>query len=129
NTLARDTLRMILSDLKKKDIDLGRELTADEERSVLQRAAKMRQESIAHFEPAGRVDLVAKERAELVVIQGYLPQTMGEAETRAELSAIVAELGLSSRKDLGAAMKTAKARHAGRIDGRLAQRILGELLK
>jgi len=129
NTIARDTLRMILSDLKKRDIELGRELSPDEEQSVLQRAVKMRQESISQFDQAGRADLVAKERSELAVIQVYLPEVFGEEETRAALSAIVAELGLSSRKDLGAAMKAAMARHKGRIDGRLAQKILGEILK
>lgn len=127
-TVARDTLRMLLSEMKGKGIDLGRELTADEEQAICLRAVKTRQESAIQFEKAGRVDLVEKEKAEIGVVQGYLPKTMSEDEVRAAVKAVLSELGVSSKKDLGTAMKAVMARHKGRIDGRLAQQILGELL-
>lgn len=126
--LTRDTLRMLLSELKNKHIDLGRDLTIDEELAVCQRAVKMRQESIAQFQLGGREDLVARERGELAVVQGYLPQVLSEEETRAALRSILDELGVKSKKDLGVAMKALMARHKNRVDGKQAQKILGELL-
>jgi len=126
--VARDTLRMLLSELKNKEIELGREPTVDEELTVCQRAVKMRHESIAQFQQGGREDLVARERAELAVLQGYLPQSLSEEEVRAALRDILKELGIQSKKDLGVAMKTLMARNKNRVDGKLAQKILGELL-
>jgi uncharacterized protein YqeY len=126
--VARDTLRMLLSELKNKEIELGREPTVDEELAVCQRAVKMRNESIAQFQQGGREDLVARERAELAVLQGYLPQSMSEDEVRAALREILKELGIQSKKDLGVAMKALMARNKNRVDGKLAQKILGELL-
>lgn len=125
---ARDTLRMVLAELKNKNIDVGRELTADEEQAVLLRAVKMRQESVAQFEQGGRPDLVARERAEIAVIQAYLPQALSEEETRQVLRGLLAELGVTAKKDAGAVMKAVMSRHKGRVDGRLAQKLLGEML-
>lgn len=126
--VARDTLRMLLSDLKKKQIDENRDLTEDEELAVFQKAVKMRQESIVQFEKGAREDLAARERAELAVIQGYLPKSLSEAEVRAAARGILDELKVTSKKDLGVAMKALMARHKGRVDGKLAQKILGEML-
>jgi uncharacterized protein YqeY len=126
--IARDTLRLLLSDLKKRQIDENRDLSEDEELAVLQKAVKMRQESIVQFEKGGREDLAARERAELAVVQGYLPQGLSDEETKAAIRAVLAELKVTSKKDLGVAMKAVMARHKGRIDGKLAQKILGEML-
>lgn len=126
--VARDTLRMLLSELKNKEIELGRDLNLDEELAVCQRAVKMRQESIVQFQQGGREDLAARERRELAVVQGYLPQALTEDEVRAALRAILQELGVASKKDLGVAMKALMARHRNRVDGKLAQKLLGEML-
>ena len=126
--IARDTLRMVLSELKSKGIDAGRELTPDEEQAVLLRAVKTRQESVVQFEQGGRKDLAERERAEIAVVQGYLPQALSEDETRAVVRDLIAELGVTSKKDVGVAMKALMARHKGRVDGRLAQKLIGEML-
>ena len=126
--ITRDTLRMLLADLKKKQIDENRDLTEDEELAVFQKAVKMRQESIVQFEKGGREDLASRERAELAIVQGYLPQALSEDETKTAIRAVLDELKVSSKKDLGVAMKAVMARHKGRIDGKLAQRMLGEML-
>ena len=126
--ITRDTLRMLLADLKKKQIDENRDLTEDEELAVFQKAVKMRQESIVQFEKGGRDDLVSRERAELAILQGYLPKSLTEEELRAAARGVLDELKVTSKKDLGVAMKALMARHKGRVDGKLAQKILGEML-
>jgi len=126
--VTRDTLRMLLADLKKKQIDENRDLSEDEELAVCQKAVKMRQESIVQFEKGGREDLASRERAELAVVQGFLPQALSEDEVRAAARAILDDLKVTSKKDLGVAMKTLMARHKNRVDGKLAQKILGEML-
>jgi uncharacterized protein len=128
NEVARDTLRMLLAEIKNREIASEEDLKDDEAIAVLQKAVKTRQESVEQFDRAGRADLVARERAEIAVVQTYLPQSMSEDEVRVAVQAVLAETGVSTKKDLGVAMKAVMARHKGRIDGRLAQKILGELL-
>ncbi len=128
NTLTRDTLRMVIAAFKNKKIELGRTLDRDDEVSVLQKAHKSRLESAEAFGLADRSELAQKERAEAAVIEGYLPKLMGEGETRAVVEAIVRELGLTDKKQIGQVMKTAMSRHRSEVDGKLVQKIAGELL-
>jgi uncharacterized protein YqeY len=127
--VARDTLRLVLSEIKRKQNELLKdELTPDEEQAVLLRAVKTRQESIEQFDKAGRGDLASKERAELAVIQTYLPKMMSDDEARAAVKSLIAELKITSKKDIGALMKPLMAKYKGLIDGKVAQKIIGELL-
>ncbi|MDH4283192.1 MAG: GatB/YqeY domain-containing protein [Myxococcales bacterium] len=118
--VTRDTLRMIKSEL----------LTLDDpdELAVLSRAVKSRRDSIKSYLDGGRQDLADREQAEIEVIERYLPKQLDENEARQAIAAIIEELGLSSKKDLGTVMKEVKVRHAGQIDGRLASSIAGQLL-
>lgn len=118
--VTRDTLRMIKSEL----------LTLDkpDELAVLSRAVKSRRDSIKSYVEGGRQDLADKEQAEIEVIERYLPKQLSEAEAREAITAIIEELGLSSKKELGRVMKEIKARHPGQVDGRLASSIAGQLL-
>jgi hypothetical protein len=129
DALTRDTLRLAITDLNKRALDLARGLSADEELAVLQKCVKSREDSVAQYSSAGRDDLADKERAEIGVIQRYLPTMLGEAETRSLVQQTIARLGLSSQKDLGPLMKAVLAEHKGRIDGKLVQRLAGELLR
>lgn len=124
----RDTLRMAISEAKNRRIELLRELEDVDVEGVLRKAVKMRQESATQYDAAGRADLAERERAEGAVLERYLPQTMGEDEARAAVQAVIARTGVSSKKELGQVMKAVLAEHPGRIDGKLAQRIAGELL-
>ena len=127
--VARDTLRLVLSELKRKANELLRDdLTPDEEQAVLLKAVKTRNESIEQYDKAGRTDLSSRERAELAVLQGYLPKMMTEDETRAAVQREIADLKVTSKKDVGLVMKPLMAKYKGRIDGKAVQRILGELL-
>jgi uncharacterized protein YqeY len=128
NEVVRDTLRLILAEFKRLDVQEGKAITPDVETDVLLKAVKMRQQSIAEFEKAGRADLVAKEQAELAVIQGYLPKAMSEADMEAAIKALMAELKLTSKKDMGTLMKAVMAKYKGQIDGKKTQELLGKLL-
>lgn len=124
----RDTLRMVLSSIKATAIDRNRDPSDEDVVAALLHAQKTRRESIEQFEKGGRADLADAERAELAVLEPYLPSQLGEAEVRAAAAAVIAELGATSKKDLGRVMKALLARHKGALDGKLASRIVGELL-
>jgi len=124
----RETLRMVLADLKNRRIELGRDLSQDDELGVLTRGVKSRVESAEQFDAGGRPELAEKERGEIAVIERYLPEQLSEEDVRGLVQAVVAELGLTEKKQLGQVMKTMMARHKGQVDGKLVQKLAGELL-
>lgn len=113
-------VRLILAKLKDRDIELRTASAAPDDDTVvvevLQKMAKQRRESIALYEQGGRQELADVEKAELAVIEDFLPQQMDEAETAAAIAAIKAELGASSLKDMGKVMAELKARHGSQLD-------------
>ncbi len=117
-------LRQISAKIKDRDIEertSGKDIPDDElVVSVLQKMAKQRRESIDLYVAGGREELAAVERAELAVIEEFLPQMLSEAETIAAIEAIKAETGAASIKDMGAVMAELKARHGAVLDGKLA---------
>jgi uncharacterized protein YqeY len=120
DTLARDTLRMLKAELTKPD--------APDALTVLARAVKSRTESAAEYDEGGRPELAEKERAEIAVIERYLPEPMSEAEALEAVRAIAAEIGATQKKDLGRLMKEVMARHKGVIDGKTASALAGRVL-
>ena len=103
--VTRDTLRLVISAVRKHELEGGKTITDEIVQSVLQSASKTRQESIEQFEKAGRTDLAAKEKSELEVVRRYLPKQLDESATRAAVESAIKELGLTSKKDLGVVMK------------------------
>ena len=113
-------VRLILAKLKDRDIELRTQSApADDDAvvvDVLQKMVKQRRESIALYEQGGRQELADVQKAELAVIQTFLPAQMSEADTSAAIEAIKAELGASSVKDMGRVMATLKERHGTQLD-------------
>jgi uncharacterized protein YqeY len=113
-------IRLIQAAIKNKDIEIRTgQAPADDDVlviDVLQKMAKQRRESIEMFDKGGRAELAAAERAELAVIEGFLPTQMSEAEAQAAIRALVSELGASSVKDMGRVMAALKDRFAGQMD-------------
>lgn len=124
----RDTLRMVLSEVKRAEIDEDRSLADSDVLAVVQRAVKTRRESIEQFERGGREDLARREREQIAVLEGYLPRALGEDEVVAAVEAAIAEVGAQSKRDLGKVMKAVLGRHPGRVDGKLVQRLAAERL-
>ena len=121
-------LRQISAKIKDRDIEerTSSKPTPDDELvvSVLQKMAKQRRESIDLYVSGGREELAAVERAELAIIEEFLPQMMSEAETAAAIAAIKLETGASTIKDMGTVMAELKARHGAVLDGKLASTLV-----
>jgi uncharacterized protein len=122
------TLRLLLSALKNEKIREQRELTDEEIEAAIRRAVKQRKEAIEQYERGGRADLVAAEKEELAILEGYLPQALSQADLEQLLRAIIAEKGLTSSKDVGSLMKEVMSRHRARVDGKQAQEMARALL-
>jgi uncharacterized protein len=115
------TVRLMLAKLKEVDIAARtggrREGVADDRiLSMLQGMIKQRNESISLYEKGGRTDLADKEKAEIAVIERFLPQQMGEAEIEAAVRDAVASVGAKSVKDMGGVMAALKGKYAGQMD-------------
>jgi uncharacterized protein YqeY len=114
------TIRLVMSALKNRDIELRTGAGGGDDDAVvtevLQKMIKQRRESIALYEQGGRAELADAEKAEVAVIEEFLPQQMSEEETKAAIDAIATELGASSVKDMGRVMAALKERHAGKLD-------------
>ena len=115
-----NAVRLILAKLKDRDIELRTASQVPDDDTlvveVLQKMGKQRRESIALYEQGGRQELADAEKAELAVIESFMPAQMSEAETSAAIEAIKAELGASSVKDMGKVMAELKSRHGSQLD-------------
>lgn len=118
DTVAREAIRFLLSSFKNAEIEKRSPLSADEQLAVVQRQVKQRLESVEQFEGAGRFDLVERERAQLVVIERYLPEQLGDDELEALVAAAVEESGATTARDMGKVMPLVMSRAGGRADGR-----------
>ncbi|MGU3667042.1 GatB/YqeY domain-containing protein [Methylobacterium sp. A49B] len=114
------TIRMIQAALKDKDIEargLGKEPISDEEiLSLLQKMIKQRTESAGVYDQGGRPELAATERAEIGIIEGFLPKQMDETEIKAAVEAAILETGAAGPKDMGKVISALKGTFAGRMD-------------
>ncbi|HZT87474.1 MAG TPA: GatB/YqeY domain-containing protein [Stellaceae bacterium] len=127
------TVRLILAALKDRDIAARGEgntagLGDAEIQRLLQGMIKQRRESIALYEQGNRPDLAEQERAEIAVIESFLPRQMGEEETAAAAKAAIAETGAAGLKNMGKVMSLLRERHAGVIDMSRAGAIVKGLL-
>ncbi len=117
---SRAAISLIQAAIKNRDIELRTgEAPADDDMvviEVLQKMVKQRRESIAMYEQGGRQELADAEKAEVAVIERFLPQTLSEEETKAAIEAIKVEIGASGMKDMGRVMAELKARHAAVLD-------------
>jgi len=124
-------LRMLKSALKNAAIEkhgVGGQLDDAEAMAVLRKQAKQRQDSIESFETGNRPDLAQKEKEEIEILSQYLPTQLGGEELTKLVAAAIAEAGATSKAQMGAVMKTAQAKAAGRADGKaLSQEVQRQL--
>ena len=119
------TLRMVKAAMMNRQIEKGSELDDDDLQKLLRSLVKQRRDSIEQYEKAGRTELVAKEQAEIDVIETYLPQAASTEEIEQAVAAAIAETGATSIKDMGKVMKAAQAALAGKnADGKSVSEIV-----
>jgi uncharacterized protein len=112
-------LRMLKTALTNKSIEKGRALEAAEELQVVSSLVKQRRDSIEQFTAGGRADLAAKEQAEIVVLETYLPPSVSTEELEAAVAQAVADTGAAGPKDMGKVMKAVMAAFSGKtVDGK-----------
>lgn len=113
------TLRMVKAALQNREIEKGGELDDEEMGKLLRSLVKQRRDSVEQYEKAGRQELADKEKAEIDVIESYLPQAASTETIEAAVAAAISETGASSMKDMGKVMKAAQAALAGQnADGK-----------
>lgn len=106
----------------------GDELTADVEMKLLTKAAKQRKDSVEIYEKEGRDDLAEVEKAELSIIEEFLPKQLSEEEVREAVKEIIAQVGASGPQDMGKVMGVATKKMAGKADGKLISTLTKEIL-
>jgi uncharacterized protein YqeY len=118
-------LRMVKASVMNREIEKGGELTDEEMTKALQSLVKQRRDSIEQYEKAERQELADKERAEIEVIEAYLPRAATREEIEQAVTEAISETGASSMREMGAVMKAAQARLAGRsADGRMVSEVV-----
>jgi uncharacterized protein YqeY len=131
DTVRLNALRMLKTAMKNAAIDKGgAEATLDdiEAMAVIRKQIKQRHDAIEGFEKGGRPELAAGEKAEISVLSGYLPNDMSSDEVIALAKAAIAEAGATSKREMGAVMKIATAKAAGRVDGKTLSMAVQKLL-
>ncbi len=122
-------LRMLKTALTNRSVETGHELDDAEARQVVAQLVKQRRDSIEQFTKGGRPDLVAKETAEIVVLESYLPPAADPAAVDRAVSDAIAETGATSVKDMGRVMKAAMAKLAGQhVDGKAVNDLVRQKL-
>ena len=119
-----NTLRLLISKLKNKEIEVGSSLDDKQILQVIQKTAKQHKESIKMYKDGDREDLVIQEQAELDIVEKYLPSMMDENEVTAIVKSIIKETGATTMADFGKVMPQVMKKGAGKIDGSMAQAIL-----
>jgi uncharacterized protein YqeY len=121
-------LRMVSAALKNKEIDKRRQLTDEEVIETVRSLIKQRKDSIEQFAKGGRQDLVAKETAEVAVLEVYLPKQLGREELEALVRDAVAQTGAQGSKDMGKVMKALVPMIGGRADNKLVSELVKSAL-
>lgn len=123
-----ETLRLLVSQVKKEGIDSGHPLTDDEIIRVLNKEAKRRKESFEMYQKGGREDLADQEADELKIIEEFLPESLSEEAIAAIVDEIIQSVGAQSIQDLGKVMGPVMQKTKGLADGKLVQEIVRKKL-
>lgn len=121
-------VRMVKSSVSNEQIKLGHDLTADEELAVLSREMKQRVEELESYKDADREDLAEEIQGQIDVLKRYMPEQMSEEEVVAGVKETIAEVGASSKADLGKVMGALMPKVKGKADGKLVNQTVQSLL-
>lgn len=122
------TVRMLKSALQNEQINLGHDLSEEEELSIIVREMKQRRDSLTEFKEAGREDLATQLEGEIKVVANYMPAQMSEAEIKQVVTATIAEVGATSKTDFGKVMGALMPKVKGKADGKIVNETVKALL-
>jgi uncharacterized protein len=122
------TVRLLATAVRNREIELGRDLTEDDLVEVASREVKRRKEAAEAYDRGGRAELAEKERAEQALLETYLPERLSEAEVAAAIDDAIRSTGASGPEDLGKVMGAVMGRLKGRVDGAEVNRLVRERL-
>ena len=126
DALRTSTLRMVKAAMMNRQIEKGSELDNDEVSKLLRTLVKQRRDSVEQYEKAGRQELADKEKAEIEIIEVYLPQSASQEEIESAVTKAIAETGAASMKDMGKVMKAVQTSWSGK---NADSRVISELVK
>ncbi|MFB9769542.1 GatB/YqeY domain-containing protein [Lactiplantibacillus modestisalitolerans] len=121
-------LRMLKAALMNEQISAGHDLTADEEVSVLSRELKQRRESLSEFESANRQDLVDGVKAEIAIVEKYMPKQLSDEEVKQVVAETIKQVGATGKGDFGKVMGAVMPKLKGQADGKLINQTVKSLL-
>ncbi len=121
-------LRMLKSSIQSAEKEKKSALTDEETLKIVQKEVKQRNESISDFKKGDRADLAEKEEAEIKILEIYLPEQMGEDEIKKIVEETIAEVGATSKADMGKVMGAVMPKFAGKADGGQVSKAVNELL-
>ncbi|MBM7620314.1 uncharacterized protein YqeY [Bacillus tianshenii] len=121
-------LRMVKSAIQNESIKHGRDLTEEEELTVLSRELKQRKDSLHEFDKAGREDLVHKLQGELAIVEHYLPEQLSEEEVSAIVQQTISDVNATSKADMGKVMGALMPKVKGKADGSLVNKLVQQHL-
>ena len=122
-------LRTLLSTLKEKQIEKKEDINEDEYLSIIKRLVKQLKESADAYQKAGRSELYEKEVSELDILKEYLPQILSEQQTLDLVKEVISQTSANSLSDMGKVMSLIMQKSNGKVDGKIANRLVKELLQ
>ena len=128
NTLALNTVRLVIAEIKNKEVEKNSEITDEEILQIIRKQIKMREDSIQQFRSANREDLAEKEAEELEILKNYLPEDLTDEELDKIIQETIKELNASSKKDFGRVIKEVIQKVQGRADNKKISELISKKL-
>ena len=128
NEIRKNTIQMVRATILQIEKDKGITVEDDKIIEIIAKEVKGKKDALVDFEKAERIDLIEQTNQEIAILQEYLPKQLTKEEIKVELEKVIADIGATSMKDMGAVMKEAKARTGAGADGRTINEVVKELL-
>ena len=122
------TIRMLISEIKKRQIDSGKEFDDNDILGVIKSMVKSREDSVKAYREGGREDLAEKEEREVEVLKAYLPKQLSEEEVEKIVEEAIKESGAQTVRDMGKVMKIVMGKYGSQVDGKIVNKIVKEKL-
>ena len=126
--IRKNTVQMVRAAILQIEKDKGIQVEDDKILEIIAKEVKSKNDALNDFEKAGREDLINQTNQEIAVLQEYLPKQLSREEIKAELEKIIAEIGATTMKDMGAIMKEAKAKMGASADGKTINEVAKEIM-